>query len=55
MGQGTKRQCWAGNGGLCQPLMLPHPQGANILINDSGEVRLGECGGEFAEGAWLGA
>jgi len=32
-------------GGISDSLeSLPLPQGANILINDAGEVRLGECG-----------
>lgn len=30
------------------------PQGANILINDAGEVRLGECGGWCWEGGMAG-
>lgn len=32
----------------------PPPQGANILINDAGEVRLGECDWWGLGGVWLG-
>lgn len=44
------KPCWTRMVVSCQPLIPSHPQGANILINDSGEVRLGEYG----LGAWAG-
>lgn len=41
---------WEG-GSLSAAHLSSGPQGANILINDSGEVKLGESGSQGAQGA----
>lgn len=42
---------WEGGVSLSASNPSSAPQGANILINDSGEVKLGESGSQGAQGA----